>query len=145
MESWKPPIWINNGASMLANEINWTNKVSYKKFIQTAFVINPNWIKGRREGSYLDRCTSMCMLRQESVLLSSNQIKHAWLESLSDDVAGIIPLAAEQINTNQNGDQSLCRRGCSMDNSPEIRNPKCETWLNRPVVDFNRFFFLLCG
>ena len=50
---------------MLANEINWTNKVSYKKFIQIAFVINTNWIKGRREGSYLDRCTSMCMVRQE--------------------------------------------------------------------------------
>ena len=34
----------------------------------------------------------------------------------------LIPLAAEQINTNQNGDHSLCRRGCSMDNSPEMRN-----------------------
>ena len=31
----EPPIWINNGASMLANEINWTNnKKSYKKFLQ---------------------------------------------------------------------------------------------------------------
>ena len=34
---------------MLANEINWTNKVSYKKFIQIAFVINTNWIKEGRE------------------------------------------------------------------------------------------------
>ena len=49
-----------------------------------------------------------------------------------------IPLAAEQINTNQNGDHSLCRRGCSMDNS--IRNPKSEIALNRPVVDSIPFF-----
>jgi hypothetical protein len=44
------------------DEINRTNKVSYTKCIQIAFIINPNWIKGRREGSYQDCCTLMRMV-----------------------------------------------------------------------------------
>ena len=58
---WKPPIWINNGASMLEDEISRTNKISYTKSIHIAFVINPNWIQGKWEGSYRDHCTSMHM------------------------------------------------------------------------------------
>jgi hypothetical protein len=41
--------------------INRTNKVSYTKGIQIAFIINPSWIQGKWEGSYRDRCTSMGM------------------------------------------------------------------------------------
>ena len=50
-----------DGASMLADEISRTNKISYTKSIQIAFVINPNWIQGKWEGSYRDHCTSMHM------------------------------------------------------------------------------------
>ena len=35
---------------------NRTNKVSYTKGIQIAFIINPNWIQGKWEGSYRVGC-----------------------------------------------------------------------------------------
>jgi hypothetical protein len=40
-----------------------TNKVSYTKGIQIAFIINPNWIQGKWEGSYRDRCMSNLGIR----------------------------------------------------------------------------------
>ena len=45
--------------STKCKNVHRTNKVSYTKGIQIAFIINPNWIQGKWEGSYRDRCTSM--------------------------------------------------------------------------------------
>jgi hypothetical protein len=59
---------------MLADEINRKNKVSYTKSIQIAFIINPNWIQGRREGSYRDRCMSIRMPHDSSKLTGIHQV-----------------------------------------------------------------------
>jgi hypothetical protein len=42
---------INSGASILADKINRTNKKLLHPVI--TFLIDPSWIKGRKEGSYL--------------------------------------------------------------------------------------------
>jgi hypothetical protein len=57
------------------NEINRTNKVSYTKCIQIAFIINPKWIKGRRDGSYQDCCTLMRMLATRIELTKCRQAR----------------------------------------------------------------------